>query len=167
MKLDSLKNLAARKVGSVLASDAAMKVVSDPRVQGAMLRALNARGEVREAVEKRVSTLAAAFDLVTSDDVAGLRRTIRNLEDSVEELREELEAAQASARKASATANAAQETAAAAKAELAEARAAPAGAAPTKAAESKAAGSNATAAKDEAGEAKAPARKRGTKAAHP
>ena len=109
MKLDSIKNLAASKVGSVLASDAAMKLVSDPRVQGAMLRALNARGEVRDAIEKRVSSLAAAFDLVTSDDVAGLRRTIRNLEDSVEELREELEDAQNTARKADAAATAAKD----------------------------------------------------------
>ncbi len=155
MKLDSLKNLAARKMGSVLASDAAMKVVSDPRVQGAMLKALNARGEVREAVEKRVSTLAAAFDLVTSDDVAGLRRTIRNLEDSVEELREELEAAQASARKASATATAAQEAASEAKAEIAQASAT------GKASGAKASGAKATA----SGEPKAPARKRGAKAA--
>ena len=159
MKLDSLKNIAASKVGSVLASDTAMKVVSDPRVQGAMLRALNARGEVREAVEKRVSTLAAAFDLVTSDDVAGLRRTIRNLEDSVEELREELEVAQASAHKASATATAAQEVASAAKAEVAQASAeAKAGG---KVAGAKAAGAKAAA----SGEVKAPPRKRSPKTA--
>lgn len=97
MKLDSLKSMAARKVGTVLASEAALRVVSDPRVQGAMLRALNARGELREAVERRVSQVASALDLVTREDVAGLRRTIRNLEDSLEEMREELAEARAAA----------------------------------------------------------------------
>ncbi|MEY3013133.1 MAG: hypothetical protein RIT45_1868 [Pseudomonadota bacterium] len=101
MKLDSLKDLAARKVGAALASDTAMKVVSNPKVQGAMLRALNARGELREAVEKRVSTLATALDLVTREDVATLRRTIRNLEDTLEELREELDEARSTADSAS------------------------------------------------------------------
>lgn len=104
MKLDSLKDLAARKVGAVLASDTAIKVVSNPKVQGAMLKALNARGELREAVERRVSTLATALDLVTRDDVATLRRTIRNLEDTVEELREELDDARTTAEAAGKTA---------------------------------------------------------------
>lgn len=118
MKLDSLKDLAARKVGAVLASDTAIKVVSNPKVQGAMLKAINARGELREAVERRVSTLATALDLVTRDDVATLRRTIRNLEDTVEELREELDDART-------TAEAAGKTAADAKAAAAAATAAP------------------------------------------
>lgn len=107
MKLDSLKDLAARKMGAALGSDAAMKVVSNPRVQGAMLKALNARGELREAVERRVSTLATALDLVTRDDVATLRRTIRNLEDSLEELREELDDARSVAEAAGQQAEAA------------------------------------------------------------
>lgn len=118
MKLDSFKDLAARKVGAVLASDAAIKVVSNPKVQGAMLKAINARGELREAVERRVSNLATALDLVTRDDVATLRRTIRNLEDTVEELREELDDART-------TAEAAGKTAADAKAAAAAASAAP------------------------------------------
>ncbi len=113
MKHDSWKDFAARKVGSVLASDAAMKVISDPRVQTAMLRALNARGELRGVVERRVSSLATAFDLATHDDVAGLRRTIRNLEDTLEELRSELEDTQDAAARAQATAQAAAAQAAA------------------------------------------------------
>jgi polyhydroxyalkanoate synthesis regulator phasin len=100
MVLDRLKDKAARKMGAALASDAAMKVVSDPRVQGAMLRAINMRGELREAVERRVSTIATALDLVTRDDVATLRRTIRDLEDSVEDMREELDEARTAAKKA-------------------------------------------------------------------
>ncbi len=113
MKHDSWKDFAARKVGSALASDAAMKVLNDPRVQTAMLRALNARGELRGAVERRVSSLATALDLATHDDVAGLRRTIRNLEDTLEELRGELEEAQDSAARAQATAQATAATVAA------------------------------------------------------
>ncbi len=106
--LDQIKDIAARKVGAALASDAAMKVVSNPKVQGAMLRAINARGELREAVERRVSTLATALDLVTREDVARLRRTIRDLEDSVEDMRTELEDARIAAKNAEVAAHNAQ-----------------------------------------------------------
>ena len=71
--IDALKNIAARQVGRVLASDATMKVLSNPQVQSAMLRAINIRAEARDLVESRMQGVASALDLVTGEDVALLR----------------------------------------------------------------------------------------------
>ena len=93
--LNHLKSVAAQRVGKVLASDATLKVVGDPRVQRVMMRAINLRADAREVVERQVKEVAAALDLVTREDVASLKRTIRDLEDTVEELRDELADSQA------------------------------------------------------------------------
>ncbi|MBP47385.1 MAG: hypothetical protein CMH53_05560 [Myxococcales bacterium] len=106
--LDHLKSVAAQKVGKVLASDATLKVVGDPRVQKVMMRAINLRADAREVVEKQVKEVAAALDLVTREDVASLKRTIRDLEDTVEELRDELSETQEQAEQANQRAKAAE-----------------------------------------------------------
>ena len=98
--LDQLKTVAARRVGQILASDTTMKVVGDPRVQSAMMRAINLRADAREVVERQVQGVAAVLDLVTREDVASLKRTIRDLEDMVEELRDEVGDAQEQAQSA-------------------------------------------------------------------
>ena len=92
--IDDLKNLAARRLGQVLASDVTLKVLSNRQVQGAMLRAINVRAEARDLLESRLQGVASALDLVTHEDVAGLKRTIRDMEDQLDELREELDKAQ-------------------------------------------------------------------------
>jgi hypothetical protein len=92
--LDELKNLAARQLGKALASDTTMKVLSNQQIQSAMMRAINLRAEARDLVESRIQGVATALDLVTHDDVAALKRTMRDLEDTIEELRDELADAQ-------------------------------------------------------------------------
>ena len=91
--IDDLKNLAARRLGQVLASDVTLKVLSNRQVQGAMLRAINVRAEARDLLESRLQGVASALDLVTHEDVAGLKRTIRDMEDQLDELRHELDRA--------------------------------------------------------------------------
>ncbi len=93
--IDNIKNLAARRLGQVLASDVTLKVLSNRQVQGAMLRAINVRAEARDLVESRLQGVATALDLVTHEDVASLKRTIRDMEDQIDELREELNTARA------------------------------------------------------------------------
>ena len=95
--LNDLKNFAAQQVGRVLTSDATQKVLSNPQVQTMMLRAINLRAESRDLVERRVQGMASALDLVTRDDIVALKRTIRALEDTIDDLRDELTEAQAQA----------------------------------------------------------------------
>ena len=92
--LNQLKDIAAKQVGRVLASEATLKVLTNPQFKTAMVKAINLRAEVRDAVEKNVREVASALELVTRDDVAGLRRTIRDLQDNVADLRAELAQAQ-------------------------------------------------------------------------
>lgn len=93
--LNQLKDIAAKQVGRVLASDATLKVISSPQVQQAVVAAINLRAEARDLVEKRVRDIAGALELVTRDDVAKLRRSIRDMEDHLSEMRDQLDQAQA------------------------------------------------------------------------
>jgi phage-related tail protein len=90
--LEQFKDVAARQVGKVLASDATLKVLSSPQVKNAMVAAINLRAEARDAVELGVKQVARQLDLVTRDDVAKLKRSMRDLQHEVEDLREQLAA---------------------------------------------------------------------------
>lgn len=109
--LDQVKDVAARQVGKVLASDATLKVLSSPQVKNAMVAAINLRAEARDAVELGVKQVAKQLDLVTRDDVAKLKRSMRDLQHEVEDLREQLAAQQESAPSAAAPALTAKPTA--------------------------------------------------------
>ena len=93
--LNQLKDMAARQVGQLLSSDATLRVLSSPQVKNVMLTAINLRAEAKDIVEKQVREVASALELVTREDVAKLRRSIRDLEDHVAELKAQLEEAQA------------------------------------------------------------------------
>lgn len=95
--LDQVKDVAARQVGKVLASDATLKVLSSPQVKNAMVAAINLRAEARDVVELGVKQVAKQLDLVTRDDVAKLKRSMRDLQHEVEDLREQLAAQQEAA----------------------------------------------------------------------
>lgn len=93
--LEHFKDLAARQVGKVLSSDATMKVLSSPQLKTAIVTAINLRAEARDAVEKRVRDVADKLELVTRQDVASMKRSIRDLEDHLADLRGQLDDAQA------------------------------------------------------------------------
>ena len=89
MILDRLK----RAGMTVVMSPQTMKLLSNPNVQKAMMRAINLRADLRETVQKNVSTWARNMNLVTSDEVLSLKRTIRELESTLERMRRELKTA--------------------------------------------------------------------------
>ncbi|MBM4343002.1 MAG: hypothetical protein FJ100_06455 [Deltaproteobacteria bacterium] len=93
--LNQIKDIAAKQVGKVLASDAAMNVLGSPQLKQAVVTAINLRAEARDALERRVKDVATALELVTREDVAKLRRSIRDLEDHLAELQGQLAEAQA------------------------------------------------------------------------
>ncbi len=93
--LNQIKDMAAKQMGKVLASDAAMNVLGSPQLKQAVVTAINLRAEARDALERRVKDVATALELVTREDVAKLRRSIRDLEDHLAELQTQLADAQA------------------------------------------------------------------------
>ncbi len=92
--LSQIKDIAAKQVSKVLASDATLKVIGNPQLQQALVAAINLRAEARDLVERRVKNLASTLELVTRDDVAKMRRSIRDLEDNLAEVRDQLDEAQ-------------------------------------------------------------------------
>jgi len=101
---NQLKDIAARQVGKVLASDATMKVLSSKQLKTVVVKAINLRAEARDAVEQRVRDVAEKLELVTRDDVASLKRSLRDLEDHVADLRQQLDDAQSETESAQAEA---------------------------------------------------------------
>lgn len=92
--LQSLKDLAAKQLGKVLTSEATMRVLNSAELRGAVVTAINLRAGAREVLEARVKELATALELVTRQDLAHLRRSMRDLEDHIAELRDQLDQAQ-------------------------------------------------------------------------
>ncbi len=94
---DQIKDAAARQVSKVLASDTTMRVLTSPQVKQAFVTVVNFRAEARDLVEKQVKDVAKSLDLVTRQDVAKLRKTVRDLQDHLDELRDQVSEAQAAA----------------------------------------------------------------------
>lgn len=92
--LNLIKDIAAKQVGKVLASDATMRVLNSAELRHVVVTAINMRAGARELLEARVKDLAASLELVTREDMAHVRRSMRDLEDHIAELREQLDQAQ-------------------------------------------------------------------------
>ena len=92
--LNLLKDIAAKQVGKVLTSEATMRVLNSAELRHVVVTAINMRAGARELLETRVKDLAASLELVTREDMAHVRRSMRDLEDHIAELREQLDQAQ-------------------------------------------------------------------------
>jgi hypothetical protein len=62
------------------------KLVSDPRVMNAAMKAMSLGGAVKTNMDKAGRLAAGVFGLATQDEVATLRQTIQTLEDQVASL---------------------------------------------------------------------------------
>ena len=98
--LEDVLRIARNQAGRVLKSPTTLKVLSNPRVQRAMLQAINLRADLRQKVTVQVEDFARNHNLVTREDVAQLRRTIRELEATVATLRNEVDEANVRAEQA-------------------------------------------------------------------
>ena len=61
-------------------SEAGRKLMADPRFQKAVMELFNRRAKLQRAVTKRVQAFARRHRLATRDDVAELKRRLRELE---------------------------------------------------------------------------------------
>ncbi len=59
------------------------KVVADPRVMNAAMKAMSLGGTVKAELDKASRFAAGVFGLATQEEVTALRTTIQNLEDTV------------------------------------------------------------------------------------
>lgn len=59
------------------------RVMSDPRLMNAAMKAMNLGGSVKTELDKATRFAASVFGLATQDEVSALRSTIQQLEDTV------------------------------------------------------------------------------------
>lgn len=92
--LNMIKDMAAKQVGRVLASETTMKVLGSSELRQVVVTAINLRAAGREALEARIKDLASTLELATREDMAHLRRSMRDMEDQLAELHDQLDEAQ-------------------------------------------------------------------------
>ena len=109
--IDMVFKTAQEQAEKVLRSPATLRFLSNPRVQKTMLQAINLRAEIRQKVTTQVEGFARNHNLVTREDVAKLRRTLREMEGTLAQLRVELEEANTRAEKAQSEARSAHDLA--------------------------------------------------------
>lgn len=82
--------LAQSQADKVLRSPRTLQFLSDPRVQKKLMQLINLRGELRQRVSGTVQGFAKSYSIATRDDMAKVRRTMREMERTISALQKEL-----------------------------------------------------------------------------
>jgi hypothetical protein len=89
----SLKDTVMGQAMKVAANPRVTKLVSDPRVMNAAMKAVSLGGSIKSGMDKAGAVAAGAFGLATQQEVASLRSTIQTLEDQLATLEAKAQAA--------------------------------------------------------------------------
>ncbi len=81
--LKSIKDVVVGQAFKLAGSPRVSKLVSDPRLMNAAMKAMTVGGAVKTNLDKAGRLAAGAFGLATHEEVANLRSTIQQLEDQV------------------------------------------------------------------------------------
>jgi hypothetical protein len=81
--LGSLKDVVVGRAMRIMSDPRITKVVSDPRVMNAAMKAMSLGGTVKAELDRATRLAAGVLGIATQEEVASLRSTIRNLEDTV------------------------------------------------------------------------------------
>jgi len=84
--LKSIKDVVVGQAFKLAGSPRVSKIVSDPRLMNAAMKAMTVGGAVKTNLDKAGRLAAGAFGLATHEEVANLRTTIQQLEDQVASL---------------------------------------------------------------------------------
>jgi hypothetical protein len=81
--LKSIKDVVVGQAFKLAGSPRVSKLVSDPRLMNAAMKAMSVGGAVKTNLDKAGRVAAGAFGLATHDEVVTLRTTIQHLEDQL------------------------------------------------------------------------------------
>lgn len=81
--LKSIKDVVVGQAFKLAGSPRVSKLVSDPRLMNAAMKAMSMGGVVKTNLDKAGRVAAGAFGLATHEEVANLRTTIQQLEDQL------------------------------------------------------------------------------------
>jgi hypothetical protein len=84
--LSSLKDVVVGQTMKLAGSPRVTKLMGDPRVMNAAMKAMSLGGAVKSNMDKAGRLAAGVFGLATQEEVATLRATIQTLEDHVAHL---------------------------------------------------------------------------------
>jgi hypothetical protein len=84
--MNSLKDVLVGQAMKLAGNPRVTKLVSDPRVMNAAMKAMSLGGAVKTNMDKAGRLAAGVFGLATQEEVATLRQTIQTLEDQVASL---------------------------------------------------------------------------------
>jgi hypothetical protein len=84
--LGSIKDVMVGRAMRIVSDPRLTKMVSDPRLMNAAMKALNVTGSIRNELSRATKVAAGVFGIATQEEVASLRSTIQNLEDTVANL---------------------------------------------------------------------------------
>ena len=79
----ALKDVVVGRAVRLMSDPRLTKVASSPRVMNAAMKALSLGGTVKTELGKATRLAAGALGIATEEEVASLRSTIQNLEDTV------------------------------------------------------------------------------------
>jgi hypothetical protein len=83
-----VKKAAMDQVMKLMQNPRVMQVAMNPKVMGVVMKAMSLRGRMASATSAATHTMARSLNLATRDEVRELRRTVRRLEELVNELEE-------------------------------------------------------------------------------
>jgi hypothetical protein len=81
--LKSIKDVVIGQAMKLAGSPRVSKLVSDPRLMNAAMKAMSVGGAVKTNLDKAGRLAAGAFGLATHEEVINLRTTIQQLEDQL------------------------------------------------------------------------------------
>jgi hypothetical protein len=89
----TLKDAAVGQAMKFASSPRVTKLVSDPRLMNAAMKAVSFGGAVKANIDKAARLAAGAFGIATQEEISSLRSTIQTLEDQVAALESRTSAA--------------------------------------------------------------------------
>jgi len=81
--LGTVKNVVVGKAMRMMSDPRLSRVVADPRVMNAAMKAMSIGGTIKGEIDKASRFAAGVFGLATQEEVTALRTTIQTLEDTV------------------------------------------------------------------------------------
>ena len=84
--MNNLKDVLVGQAMKLAGNPRVTKLVSDPRVMNAAMKAMSLGGAVKTNMDKAGRLAAGVFGLATQEEVANLRQTIQTLEDNLASL---------------------------------------------------------------------------------
>jgi len=88
--MDKIKQQVMRHGMKLLTNPKVMKMMADPRVMNAITQGFAIKGQIQSQIEGTLRQVASVLNLATKEDIENLRRTLHQVEDSVNDLERKL-----------------------------------------------------------------------------